>query len=291
MFKVQDWFDRAQKEHFALGAFNVDNFDVLKAVVEKAFELKSPVIVEASPGEEKSLGLRNLVAIVNNYKSEYQIPIFLNLDHADDEETINNSLELGFDLVHFDGSKLPLEENTAIAKRITALAKSKNVLVEGEIDRFPGESKPFSVLTTNDQQPTTSNQYTDPQAAQEFVTQTGVDILAVFVGNKHGTYADQSEHLDLEKLQELKKALPDTFFSLHGGSGIPDEEVKQAISSGIVKVNINTQLRVAFRETLENTLKGNPEEYTWYRLTPAAIESVKEVVENKIRLFGNAEKT
>lgn len=285
MDKVKSWFERAQKEHFALGAFNVDNFDVLKAVVEKAVELKSPVIVEASPGEEKSLGLRDLAAVVNNQKREYQIPIFLNLDHADDEETINNSLELGFDLVHFDGSKLPLEENIAIAKRISALAESKDILVEGEIDRFPGESKPFSVPVAE-----VNNHYTDPQAAQKFVAQTGVDILAVFVGNKHGTYADQSEHLDLEKLQELKKALPDTFFSLHGGSGIPDEEVKQAISSGIVKVNINTELRVAFRGTLENTMKGNPEEYTWYRLTPAAIEAVKKVVENKIKLFGSVDK-
>ena len=281
--KLYDYLIKAQTERFAIGAFNVDNLEILRAVAQGTANLSSPAIIEVSPGQVKAWGIQNLVACVNNLKEEYQVPLFLNLDHASDLDVINNAIELDFDMVHFDGSELPFEENLKTCADVVAAANQKNIIVEGEIDHFPGSSEPGLKSVSK-------NVLTDSAKAGEFVSKAGVDILAVFIGNKHGLYADDSEHLDLDHLQKLIGVLPKMMFSIHGGSGVAPEEVDAAIKQGIVKVNINTELRVAFRETLENMLQGNPDEYAWYKLTAPVIESVREVVESKIKVFGSAGK-
>ena len=262
--KLADYFKKAKEEKFALGAFNIDSLEPLKGVAEAVKNMGTAVIVEVSPGEEKYLGLQNFVALTVNLKEEFGINLFPNLDHADDLEVIRDSIGLGFDMVHFDGSKLDLEENIKLTKEVVAMAREKNVLVEGEMDQIGGK-------------------ITDPERAKKFVERTGVDVLAVAIGNKHGF--GENEKLDLELLQKIHGILPETFLSLHGGSGIEAEDIRAAIGLGIVKININTELRMVFRENLENMLKGNPEEYAWYKLTLPAVEAVREVVEGKIRLF------
>ncbi len=287
--KLADWLKKAQQEHFALGAFNVDSLEIFEAVAQSGQALKSPVMAEVSPGQVKSLGLQNIAALRENLSEEFGTRIFLNLDHADDLDIINSAIELGFDLVHFDGSKLPLDENMELARQVVEAAHKTGTLVEGEIDHFPGSSEPHSNKMGREKESTDSH-LTEPGQAQEFVAETGVDIFAAFIGNKHGTYADGSERLNLEHLTKIRETLPQTFLSLHGGSGITSPDIAAAVSSGIVKVNVSTELRVAFRDTLENILKGNPEEYAWYKLTAPAIEAVREVVEGKIKIFGSAGK-
>lgn len=275
-----DLFKSAKEKKYAVGAFNAGGLESLRAIAQAAKKLESPVIVEVSPGEEKHLGLQNFVSLVNNLKEEYGIQIFLNLDHGEDLEVIKNAIELGFDLVHFDGSKLPFEENIRLAQEVVTMAHSKGVLVEGEIDHIPGSSEKHGENIV-------SKNLTDLKKAKEFVDQTGVDILAVFIGNAHGVFFEE-EKLNIEKLKEINLTLPQTFFSLHGGSGVAPEDVAEALKYGIVKVNVNTEMRVAYRETLENVLRGDPEEVAMYKLLPPVIEAVEKIVEEKILLFGSS---
>jgi ketose-bisphosphate aldolase len=262
-----DLFKTAKEKKLAVGAFNVGGLESLRAIATAAKNLESPVIVEVSPGEQKYLGLQNFSSLVNNLKEEHGVEMFLNLDHGEDLEIIKSSIELGFDMVHFDGSKLPPEENIRLCQEVVAMAHSRGILVEGEMDQI-------------------GKKITAPVLAKKFVEETGIDIFAVSIGNKHGM--GEEEKLDLEKLQEINEVLPQTFFSLHGGSGVAPEDVAAAVKLGIVKINVNTELRMAYRETLENVLRGDPEEIAMYKLTPPVIEAVEKVVEEKILLFGSS---
>lgn len=280
-----DYLKKAKVNNFALGAFNAGGLESLRAIAGAAKKLESPVIVEVSPGEEKYLGLQNFVSLVSNLKEQYSIQMFLNLDHGEDINIITNAIELGFDLVHFDGSKLPLEENIRLCQEVVTMAHSKGVLVEGEIDHIPGSSEKHP---TSPEGLRGASAFTDSKKAREFVEKTGVDILAVFIGNAHGVFTEE-EKLNIEKLREINLALPQTFFSLHGGSGVAPEDVAEALKYGIIKVNVNTEMRVAYRETLENVLRGDPEEVAMYKLLPPVIEAVEKIVEEKILLFGSSQ--
>ena len=283
---MKEFLTKAKKEGFAVGAFNLDSLETLKAVVLAAKKLHSPVLAEVSPGEVDYLGWGNLAAMVDNARREFGIPLFLNLDHADDVDNIKKSLDFGFDLVHFDGSKLPFEQNLHLAKQVVEMAHAKNILVEGEIDHFPGSSELHDEKISTDSQQI----LTDPELARAFVKETEIDIFAVFVGNKHGVFTDGSERINLEHLKKLQEALPNTMFSLHGGSGIPAEDIQSALKYGIVKVNVNTELRLTWRENLEVVLGGDRHESAWYKLTEKPIEEVAKVVETKIEMFGSANK-
>lgn len=263
--KLADFLQKAWENHFALGAFNLDNLEILKGVALAAKNLSAPIVVEVSPGELNYWGMPNFSSVVDNFRRELGIPLFANLDHAAYIDIIKNSLDFGLSMVHFDGSKLPLEENILKTKQIISWAHPKNILVEGETDSI-GE------------------RITDPEVAKKFVGGTGVDIFAISVGNKHGV--GENEKLDLELLRKIREALPNTFFSLHGGSGISPEDIKEAIKLGIVKVNVNTELRIAFK----NNLDLATDELAWYKITPSAISAVSNVVENKIKLFGSERK-
>ena len=284
--KTRDILQKAKNEGYALGAFNVCNLETLKAVIQAAQKLKSPIILEASDGEINYMGAENLVALVNIYRSQTGLPIILNLDHGKNFESCKRAVEAGFDYVHIDTSKLPLEENIAIAKEVVKLAHSRGVMVEGEMDHIEGSSEDHTKEDPEKFQQ--MGMYSDPQKAYDFVKATGIDTFASFVGNLHGIYAEEIR-LNLELLNQIQKALPDTFLSLHGGSGINDGDVRQAVKSNIVKVNVNSELRIAFKLTLQESLNTSTE-VAFYKLTPPAIQAMQKVVERKILLFGSAGK-
>lgn len=287
--KAQEWLKRAKKEKFAIGAFNAASLETLKAIVGAAKKLRSPVIIEASHSEVEFFGMRELSAMAEALEKDTAVPILLNLDHAPSLTSCQNAISSGFDLVHFDGSKLPYEKNLEIAKMVTGIAHEKGILVEGEIDNInalgasSSDHRSTNIETVRDEK-----LYTDPERAARFVKETRVDIFASFIGNVHGLYSE-AKTLRLDILQKIVAALPETFLSLHGGSGIPAEQIKEAITIGIVKINVNSELRVAFREALKKTLDEEPmrDEVAIYKIMPEAISAMQRIVEEKILLFGS----
>lgn len=283
---AKEVLNRAQKEGYAIGAFNAANIETLKAIVGAAVKLKAPIIVESSHGETEFIGAENLVDIVANYREETGLPIFVNLDHAPSLEAARKGIEAGYELIHINASKLPYEENVKVVKTVVDEAHAKDLLVEAELTPIEGSSAPHMQETIEEEQ--AKSKYTDPEQAKDFVSRTGVDTLAVSVGNVHGVYKTAPK-LDLELLKKLRETLP-CFFSLHGGSGIPDDQVRSAVEVGkIVKVNVNSEMRIAYRETLENVL-DKTDEVAIYKIMPDVIAAVQKVVEKKITLFGSTGK-
>lgn len=285
--KAKEWLEKAKREKFAIGAFNVGNLETFKAIIQGAANKKSPVIIETSPGETDWLGEDNIVDLARNFFQDYKIPVLINLDHAQTLAECVFAIEAGFDLIHFDGSKLPLEENIKIAKEVVELAHQKGIVVEGEMDHIVGSSEVHSGSAADEMK---NIPMTDPEKAAQFVSETGIDILAAFFGNVHGVFIGGGENLDLDVLERLAKALPDTYFSLHGGSGIPLDQVKEAVERGIVKVNINTEMRQAFRENMKKVLEDNPEEYAMYKVEGPIVDAIQKIVEEKIEIFGSSGK-
>jgi len=282
---TQEILTKAKNEGWALGAFNAGNLEIAKAIVQAAQSQQAPVIMETSVGELEHFGLKNFLSLVENYRQDLGLNILTNFDHGPGLEECQVAIEAGYNLVHFDGSSLPYEENVKITKVLVEQAHAKGVLIEAEMDKILGDSKNHSELPESIQ---ASGDYTDPQKAADFVAQTGCDILAVFIGNLHGTY-QQSPRLDLERLRSIAEKVS-CFFSLHGGSGLFEEDVKKAIQIGrIVKININTELRLAYRTTLENVLRGS-DEVAVYKIMPPVVAAVQKVVEEKIQLFGSSAK-
>ena len=285
---AKDWFNKAQTENFAIGAFNVDNMDIFKAVCLAGKNKRSPVMLEFSQGEVGYFGLKNIVDLIINAREEYGIPILLNLDHSKSvEDCIAAIDQAGFDNVHFDGSDLTYEKNVEETKKVVDSAHKKGLLVEAEIDKIAGSS---DIHDEEIDIKLLEQSYTDPQKAAKFVKETGVDMLATAFGNVHGTFPVQP-NLDINLLSKIREAVPSCFLSLHGSSGIPAEQVKTAINVGkIVKVNLNTELRVAYREAIGEELSENPEEYASYKLSSDVIMAVAAVVEAKIDVFGSGNK-
>lgn len=281
---AQEILTKAKNEGYALGAFNAGNLEILKAVVQAGQEKQKPLIIETSTGEAEHFGMKNFLSVVENFRQQISLPILTNFDHGPGLEECQKAIEVGYNLVHFDGSELPYEENVKITKVLVEQAHQKQILVEAEMDKILGESK-YSKEQAESVQ--AMGGYTDPAKAAAFAQQTGCDILAVFVGNLHGTYPT-SPKLDLERLQMIHQQVP-CLLSLHGGSGLLTEDIRAAIKLGVVKVNVNTELRLVFKETLENVLKGS-EDVAIYKIMPPVMAAVQKVVEEKIELFGPSEK-
>jgi ketose-bisphosphate aldolase len=278
MKNLKYYFKKAQKGKWAIGQFNFSNAETLKAIIQAAEKLKSPVILGTSEGESKFFGLRQAVALANSYREKVKVPLFLNLDHGKSFSYIKKAVDAGYDTVHFDGSRLNLSRNVRIAKRVVGYARRKKVLVEGEVGAIGEALGRKGILT-------------DPLEAKRFITETKVDSLAVAVGNLHGIRLKGiNPKLDLKRLREIKKKTGSFPLVLHGGSGTPRKDTKEAIKSGIVKVNINTDLRIAYTKALKKVLKKKPGENTPYKYLPAAAAAVQKVVEEKIKLFGSANK-
>lgn len=283
MNRTRFWFERARQDGFAIGAFNAANLETIKAIVGAATKLRSPVMIEASDGEVNYLGKKQLVALVRAFEQEAGIPILINLDHARTKESVFEAIEAGFDYVHFDGSKLPYEENVLITKELAEKAHEKGILVEGEMDAITGSSEDHTKEEVSSYQDTAL--FSDPEKSKIFVEATGIDTFASFIGNAHGLYQGE-KRIDLERLHAIRFTLPASFLSLHGGSGIPEEDIKAAIAEGIVKINVNSELRIAFRDALRKALTES-DEVAIYKLMPPVIDAVQGVVEKKMHLFGS----
>ncbi|MBI3342265.1 class II fructose-bisphosphate aldolase [Candidatus Curtissbacteria bacterium] len=283
----RDWLEKAKKENFAIGAFNVDSLDILKGVCIAAQKQKSPIILEFSQGEVDYFGLKNVADLVANAREEYEIPILLNLDHSKSVDNCLEAIEAGFDLIHFDGSELPIDENKTRAAEVVRAAHEKGLLVEGEIDKVPGSSE---VHKEEIDLEFLKKSYTKPEQAKEFADAAGVDIFAAVFGNVHGTFAIEPE-LDFELLKKVRETLPDKFLSMHGGSGISAENVREGIKvGGIVKVNINTEIRQTFIEALKEKVNEEPTQYTYYKLANDISLAVAALIEDKIDVLGSAGK-
>src|SRR3989304_9126920 len=192
--------------------------------------------------------------------------------------------EAGYDLIHFDGSKLPYEENVAIAKKVVAAAREHGQIVEGEMDKIVGEGS--EVHTTQVDQSAIDAGKSKPETAAKFVSETGVDIYASFFGNVHGIYPGYTPHLDIELLKKIQEAIPNTFLSMHGSSGTPDDQVKAAVATGVVKVNVNTELRLAYRQSLEKALADH-KKIAMYKVFPEVVEAVKKEALRWIGMCGS----
>lgn len=285
MKTLQEYFQKAKQEKWAIGHFNFSTADQLRAIVEVAAELKSPVMVATSEGEDDFLGHEQTVALVKSWQAA-GYPIFLNADHHKTWESVKGAVDAGYDTVLIDGSKLPLAENLALTKKTVDYAKGvrPGMAVEGELGYLRGES---SIQTKVAISP---KDYTKPEEARDFVAKTGVDRLAIAFGNIHGITTEQKEGLDFGLLKKIAKAVPDTFLVLHGGSGLSDEEVRQAIALGITNVHINTELRVAYQQALKKKLTEEPGQTTPYKFLEPSFEAAKNLVRLKLELFGAVRK-
>lgn len=282
-----DIFKKAKKNKYAIGAFNVSNLEQLKAIVQAAQGLKGPVIIATSQGESKFIGKKQIRALINAYKEESNLPIFLHLDHGKSLEVIKEAIESGYDSIQFDGSELSFEENIEMTKKVVDLAKDKGIKnIEGEMGYLRGKSSLQEAVEIKEED------LTNPKQAEEFIEKTGATSLAIAIGNIHGIFkSNQNPHLFLDRLEEINNQIGDkAFLVLHGGSGTPEEDIKKAVKLGITKINVNTELRLAYTQSLKKYLEENPNETTPYKIMPLVVETVQKVVEEKIRLFNSDNK-
>jgi len=280
-------FKKAQENKYAIGAFNVSNLEQAKAIVQAAQNLQSPVIISTSEGESNFIGKKQIKSVIDAYREQTELPIILHLDHGKSFEAIKEAIEVGYDSVHFDGSKLSFEENIEETKKIVDFAREKGIKnIEGELGYLRGGSNIHETIEIKPEDLTNSKQ------AEEFVNKTGVDSLAIVIGNIHGiSKSGESPHIFLDRLEEIRNELNDnTFLVLHGGSGIKEEDIEKSIQLGIIKINVNTELRVAYTESLKKSLQDNPDRVTPYKIMPPVVEAVQKVVEDKIRIFGSNNK-
>jgi len=293
----------AMARGYAVGAFNINNLETLLAIVEASIEEKSPVIVAVTPSAIKYAGIEYLTGMVKTAGESAPVPTSLHLDHGTDVETVSKCIDAGFTSVMIDGSHLNFEENISLTKRVVNLANSKGVSVEGELGRLAGVEE----STTEEKEAI----LTDPNAAKEFVERTNVDALAIAIGTSHGAYKFKAEpKLDFERLKTIRKRVK-TPLVLHGASGvpswivekatkygaelsgakgIPEEHIKKAISLGITKINIDTDLRLAFTGSVREILATSPKEFDPRKILGPAKEAMKEVAKDKMRLFGSSSK-
>ncbi len=286
MKTLRYYFKKAQAEKWAIGQFNFSDFTQLKAIVKAAKELNSPVILGTSEGESIFFGLKEAVALRDVLRKRTGLPIFLNLDHGKSFDYLKQAIDAGYDMVHFDGSKLPLDENIKITKEVKKYAKWKGVLVEGEVGKIGTDSSKIY----SEKFEIKEEDLTKPDEAKKYLDKTGADLLAISMGNFHGIeISGVDPNLRLDVLENIKKVVGKTFLVLHGGSGTPENDIKEAIKMGIVKININTELRLAFSDSLRRTLSDS-DEIVPYKFLSEAGKSVHKVVEEKILLFGSQNK-
>lgn len=281
---------RARQQNFAVGAFNIDNQETLIAIARAAQKLNSPVLIEVSQGEVDALGLENVRDMVDNYRKEYGIEVYLNLDHSPSVESCKKAIDMGFEFIHIDISQADKsateEEIIAKTKEVVDYAKFTGALVESEPHYFGGSSNVHEEDINYEEIKKT---FSTPEGAKSFIDATGIDTFAAAIGNLHGKYPVPKE-LDLELLEIIHKAIPDSNISLHGGSGTPLHYFEDAAKIGVTKININSDMRYVFRKTLEKVLQENPNEYAVVKLMPEVYTAVQAVVEEKIVAFGSAGK-
>ncbi len=287
--KARHLMQRSRQQHFAVGAFNIDNQETLIAIARAAQAKNAPVLVEVSDGEVKALGLENLRDLVDNYKEEYGIEMYINLDHSPTVEACKAAIDAGYEFIHIDISQAnhdaTEEEIIAKTREVVEYAKFTGALVESEPHYFGGSSNVHEEAIDYEEIRKT---FSTPEGSRSFVEATGIDTYAAAVGNLHGKYPVPKE-LDLELLKQIREAIP-CQISLHGGSGTPLHYFEEAARIGVSKININSDMRYSFRKTVEKVLAEHPEEFALVKLMDEVKDAVQKVVEEKIDAFGSADK-
>ena len=278
LLTTTEMFKKAYDGGYAIGAFNVNNMEIVQAIIEAAEEEQAPVIIQASQGAISYAGLDYIVALVETAAKHATVPVALHLDHGTSFEQVVQCIGRGFTSVMIDGSKLPLEENIALTNKILDMARPLNISVEAELGKIGGTEDNVSVSERE-------ASFTDPAEAKHFVDETGIKSLAVAIGTAHGQYKGTPK-LDFERLEEIKK-LVNIPIVLHGSSGVPDDDIRKAISLGVRKVNIDTNLREAFSDGVREALAANPQEIDPRKILKPAKAAMKERVKEKIRVFGS----
>lgn len=287
--RARHLYQRTRRQNFAVGAFNIDNQETLIAVCRAAQKLNSPILVEVSDGEVKAMGLENIRDMVDNYKEEYGIEVYINLDHSPTVEDCKRAIDAGYEFIHIDISQANHEATTEEiiekTKEVVEYAKFTGALVESEPHYFGGSSNLHTETIDYEEIKKT---FSTPEGTKAFVDATGIDTFAAAIGNLHGKYPVPKE-LDLELLHRIRDAI-DCQISLHGGSGTPLHFFEEAAKIGVSKININSDMRYVFRKTLEKVLAEHPDEYAVVKLMPEVYGAVQQVVEEKIAAFGSAGK-
>ena len=285
MHSLSKLLEQSQTSGVAIGHFNVSDLVLLKAVVSSALELQVPVMVGVSEGERQFIGTRQISALVHSFRDEFDFPIFLNADHTHSLESAIEAVKCGFDAITFDRSALPFEQNISETHQAIETLKSisPSLMVEGEIGEIGSGSE------IHEEGASEPSPLTTPEEAKQFVTATGVDILAPAVGNRHGlvksmVWGTTKKHLDVGLIARIKSAV-EIPLTLHGGSGTDDADLQNAITAGINIIHINTELRVAWRRGLEEGLARDIYQVVPYKILPFAVESVRHVVHSRLQLF------
>ena len=303
---TKEMFERSMKEHFAIGAFNVNNMEIIQGIVDAAAKENSPVILQASSGAIKYARIPYLRKMIEAALEEHDIPIALHLDHGPDFETCKMCIDNGFTSVMIDGSKYDFEENISITKKVVDYAHAHGVVVEAELGKLAGIEDDVNVSEAD-------AMYTDPEQAKEFVERTGCDSLAIAIGTSHGAYKFKGEaKLRFDILAKIKELIPNTPIVLHGAStvipelvekcnkyggnipgakGVPDEVLKEASQSGVSKINVDTDLRLAMTGAIREVFAQEPSTFDPRKyLTPARAQ-IQETVAHKIKnVFGSSNK-
>lgn len=274
---------KAREGGYAVGAFNTNNLEITKSIFKAASDEQAPIILAVSPSAAKYAGWDYLVAMAHVAAEETGVPVAVHLDHGTEFEHCVRAIQAGFSSIMFDGSKYPFEENVALTKKAVELGNSVGVSVEGELGRLVGIEDHISVSERE-------ASMTDPDQALEFVEQTGVDALAVSIGNAHGWYKGKPE-FDFKRLEAIRDKVQDkALLVLHGASGIPDDDIKTAISLGITKINIDTETRDAFQRGCAGFIQANPTVIDPRKIMKPAMDEMFRVVSGKIKLFGSSGK-
>ena len=304
---TKEMFEKAMKEGFAIGAFNVNNMEIIQGIVDAAAENNSPVILQASSSAIKYARINYLMKMVEAAVEEHpNIPIAIHLDHGPDFETCKKCVDAGFTSVMFDGSKYDFEENIRLTKEVVDYAHAHGVVVEAELGKLAGIEDDVNVATDE-------ARYTDPAQAEEFVRRTGVDSLAIAIGTSHGAYKFKGEaKLRFDILKEIKERIPNTPIVLHGAStvipelvnmcnqyggnipgakGVPDEILHEASISGVSKINVDTDLRLAMTAGIRKVFTEDPSAFDPRKYLTPARDLVKQTVAHKMKdVFGSANK-
>ncbi|XEC94864.1 class II fructose-1,6-bisphosphate aldolase [Paenibacillus tarimensis] len=278
LVSMNEFLPKAKANKFAVGQFNMNNLEFAQAIVEAAMEEKSPFIFGVSEGALKYMGIDFTVAIAEAAAKKSGLPIALHLDHGSSFEVAMKCIRAGFSSVMFDGSHYSLEENIALTKEVVKAARAMGVSVEGELGTIGGVEDDISVDEEH-------ASLAKPDEAIRFFEETGVDCLAIAVGTAHGMYKGEPKiHYDV--IQKVADAIPVPVV-LHGGSGVPDDAIRQSIQAGVGKINVNTENQVACTNTIREVLAGNATVYDPRKYLTPAREAMKAVVQEKIRLFGS----
>ncbi len=268
----------AQKGKYAVGAFNCNNMEIVQAIVAAAEAEKSPVIVQASQGAIKYAGIEYIAAMTRLAAERASVPVALHLDHGTSFAQVMQCVRNSFTSVMIDGSKLPLEQNIALTNKVIEAVRPLGVSVEAELGKIGGTEDDITVSERE-------ALFTDPVEAERFVQETQVDALAIAIGTAHGQYKGVPK-LDFERLKEIRKRI-EAPIVLHGSSGVPDEAIREAISLGVCKVNIDTNIREAFVAAVRSALEKAPKEIDPRKALGPAREATIEIVREKIRVFGS----